>query len=177
MDQKKIRALLVKFYNGETKREEEEILSQFFLSGEVPADLQDDKAYFLGLQGESSIEIPDQDFEERLFETLQQRSNSKAPGRPKMFYLRITGIAAAFLIAAGSYFILMRDDDLKGFSDQYAIEDPHRAYEEAKNTLLLVSGVMSTGQEDLQMLSKFDNAKDELSLFSRFYETKEMISK
>ncbi len=176
----KIRVLLEKFYEGETDRNEEELLKSFFLSANAPADMEADRQLFLALHEESSLEVPDgEGFEELFFDALED-IEKKEQKSARTIYLRFAAIAASFLLIAGSYFLIVHEYGIEknGLSYQeYSPEDPEKAYKEAKNALLLVSSVMNKGTEELQTLSKFEEARNEMAKISKFHDAVVMIGK
>lgn len=60
-----IKSLLARFYEGQTKPEEERLLADFFRREDVPEDLQEDKQLFLLLAQTSDQEMP-QDIAEEI---------------------------------------------------------------------------------------------------------------
>lgn len=176
----KIRDLLEKFYEGETDRSEEKILKSFFLSAKVPACMESDRQLFLALHEESSLKVPDgKGFEERFFDSVAGDKKFYLK-RSRTIYLRFAAIAASFMLIAGSYFLIVQEyrTERNGLSYQeYSPEDTEKAYDEAKNALLLVSSVMNKGTAELETLSKFEDARNELAAISKFHDAVQMIGK
>ncbi len=267
MELKRVKVLLADYYEGVTSREEEQLLMEFFLAGNVPAGMEADRQLFLSLHKASEAGIPDKDFDEKLFaaigihdteqrlpgkektdqhiskqqseyiqnskerpvsasisqqkgseasskskqsshaDTIQQdgrptersiqqdgrpTERSTEPGGIKRLVYTISGIAAGILLLAGSYFFLVERpvQDIVSISgeEQYTTEEAMLAYEEAKNAILLVSRVMNTGTEqlevlsimteatrDLEMLNRLNQGANELQMLSKFDEAKNKI--
>ncbi len=172
----RIRDLLEKYYEGNTLKDEEEVLRSFFLSDRVPEDMEADRLLFLAMEEESSVKVPDgEQFDARFFRAVSEEKHSA--GKPsRTVYLRFAAIAASFLIIAGSYFIMVQEKVMQesgAVQQVYVIEDPEKAYEEAKNALLYVSAALNRGTADLQKLSRFDDATKELSAITKFHDVVE----
>lgn len=172
MELKKVKALLADYYEGKTSREDETLLTDFFVNSDVPEELEADRAIFLSLNEAVKEEIPDEQFDIRLFAAIEKsdRENRKA-GMTRLFYT-VSGIAAGLFILIGSYFFLVERqiEPIVTADTEYTMEETLLAYEEARNALLLVSGLMNTGTEQLELLSKFSDATSELGMINKFYE-------
>lgn len=176
----KIRVLLEKYYEGETNRNEEEILKSFFLSGKVPADMESDRQLFLSLHEESLLRVPGgEGFEERFFGSVSGNKKSELKSN-RAIYMRFAAIAASFLLIAGSYFLIVHEYGIEGNGHDYQVyspEDPEKAYEEAKSALLMVSSVMNRGTAELEKLSRFEDARSEMNAISKFHDAVQIIGK
>ena len=172
MEPERIQDLLADYYEGNTSREEEALLMDFFLHSEVPEQMEADRLLFLSLADAAKEVIPDKDFDEKLIAVLTKPSEKKGIVKMKRTIFAATGIAASFLLLIGIYFFIAdRQSDviISEYSD-YTIEEAQIAYEEARNALLLVSHVMNTGTRELEPLSRISDAAGELSTMSRFYQ-------
>jgi hypothetical protein len=172
MEPERIRDLLAEFYEGNTSREEEALLMDFFLHSDLPEGMEADRMLFLSLADAAKEEIPDKDFDEKLIALLTKPSEKKGIAKMKGFIYPATGIAAGFLLLIGMYFFISerQSDVIVSEYSEYTIDEAQIAYEEARNALLLVSHVMNTGTRELEPLSRISDAAGELSVMNRFHQ-------
>lgn len=84
MELKRVKVLLADYYEGVTSREEEQLLMEFFLAGNVPAGMEADRQLFLSLHKASEAGIPDKDFDEKLFAAIGiHDTEQRLPGKEK----------------------------------------------------------------------------------------------
>ncbi len=172
MDLKIIRALLNDYYEGKTGRDEEEILARFFTSEEVPADLEADRMLFTALKNALASEIPDKEFDSKLFDAIEENDRAKKrPATMRLIYT-VSGVAASVMLIVGSYLMFFEREvrDLVTENGHYTEQEMLMAYNEAKSALLLVSSVMNTGTEELGSLSKMTEATRELGAIHKFHQ-------
>jgi hypothetical protein len=171
MKQERIQDLLADYYEGNTSREEEALLMDFFLHSDVPEVMEADRMLFLSFADAANEVIPDKDFDEKLISLLTKPEEKSGIVKMKRFIFAATGIAASFLLLIGIYFFIADRQSDVAISEysEYSIDEAQIAYEEARNALLLVSHVMNTGTRELEPLSKITDATDELSVMNRFY--------
>lgn len=82
MELKRVKVLLADYYAGVTSREEEQLLKEFFLTGNVPAGMEADRQLFLSLHRASEAVIPDKDFDEKLFAAIEKHDmKQRLPGK------------------------------------------------------------------------------------------------
>jgi hypothetical protein len=172
MDQKKIKALLADYYEGRTSREDEDALVNYFLNTQVPAELEVDRLLFMSISESAREEIPDGQFDEKLFAAIENQGlkNDRKRSITKLL-ITASGIAAGILIFIGSYFFLIE----KQIEDRFLVTEEHAiidetqiAYIEARDALLLVSEVMNKGTGQLVALSKMTDATRELTMINKF---------
>ncbi|MDA3952407.1 MAG: hypothetical protein PF485_02100 [Bacteroidales bacterium] len=167
MDQKKVRALLEKFYNGETTLNEEKILREYFSNELIDSKFVADKDVFLYQvqENENLKSIPDMSNE--IWNNLNNNKDHKIKTNNNLtyFYLRI---AASIIILIGSFFLLKNQVFNKQqniqFTDSY--DNPEIAYQQAKEALLYVSAVLNTGAEHLEPIAKLDIGTQNLNKLS-----------
>ena len=180
MDLKKVKALLADYYEGRTSKEEEDYLKDFFSKEKVPPGMEADRLLFLSLAGSADEVIPDRQFDEKLFAAIaeQEDQNNNANNRKtgsksltRHLIIAVSGIAAGLMILIGSYFILAERQGEESLlaGEEYTVEETMLAYEEARNALLLVSGVMNRGTAELESLSKLEAATRELHMINKFH--------
>lgn len=170
MDLKQIKALLEKFYNGESTLDEEKILNEYFKQDDISSDLIADRDIFLYNQEEKNSlqDIPD--ISDDILNTIERNELHHIPVRRKTIYWMYR-VAAGIIILLASYFILENqlDKNQNGeyqFADTY--ENPEEAYDHAKQTLLYVSAMLNNGTEHLEPIEKINESTQKLSPISTF---------
>ena len=155
MESQTMNELLEKYWRGETTREEEAQLRQHFRDHEPPGHLRHVAALFQHYEARPRL---DDDFDRRLEARLDE-------GKTAMMWPTLLKVAAVVAIFLGGALWLKRTylEETPAApvavvtSDTY--EDPERAYQEAKQALLLVSSLMNEGTEHLTKLEEFDEAQ------------------
>jgi hypothetical protein len=172
MEPERIQDLLAEFYEGNTSREEEALLMDFFMHSDLPEGMEADRMLFLSLADAANEEIPDKDFDEKIIALLSEPEEKKAIVKMKGFIYSVSGIAASILLLLGMYFFIAerQSDVIISEYSEYTIDEAQLAYEEARNALLLISHVMNTGTRELEPLSRISDAAGELSVMNRFYQ-------
>lgn len=143
MELTKIEALLHRYEEGDTSLAEEQILKDYFTNEEVPPHLNEYQSLFTY--------------------TVKARTtsfNRDIPYKRKKTKFAFAGIAASIVIAIGLFLAL--NNPVQELEQQQlgTIEDPGEAYIKAKETLLMVSGALNFGQEELVYVEEFDKAKN-----------------
>jgi hypothetical protein len=176
MDLKKIKALLADYYEGRTSKEEETLLRKFFISGDVPVEMEADRLLFVSLMESGEDVLPDPLFDEKLFAAIEQQERKIGTTRKnfltRRMFITVSGVAAGILILLGSYFLLverqMQETLLAG--EEYTLEETLLAYEEARSALIMVSQVMNRGTAAMEPLAKMETATRQLNVIGKFYE-------
>ena len=154
MESQRIDEWLEKYWKGETSLEEEAQLRRYFQEQEPPAHLRSVAALFQHYDAPPAL---DAGFDERLKPHL--REEKAVPMWPNL--LKIAAVVALFLLGAlwvkHAYLDAPAPTPVAVAPDTY--EDPERAYEEAKQALLLVSSLMNEGTQHLTKLEEFDEAQ------------------
>lgn len=162
MDIKDIKSLLHSFYEGETSKEEEKILSDFFETESVPKDMEDERRIFLKLYSAHRNNVPAH-LEERLntlIDNLAEEESHKTshitlPTRHLSKSMRwAMSIAASVLIilSAGIFAHFGNNgNNNKMLVDTYS--NPEEAYLETQKTLLLVSGKLNKGIKQIEKVN------------------------
>jgi hypothetical protein len=173
MDLKKAKALLADYYEGKTSREEETLLTGFFMGPEVPPELEPDRHLFFSLSESAKETFPDSYFDDRFLAAIDNADKKKRTGKLKSLFVALSGLAAALLLVTGIYFLLRENQPAPGYlvNEEKFISDPETAYLEAKNALFLISQVMNKGTEELSSLSRITYVARELQAISRFEDT------
>lgn len=106
MDVKYIKDLLEKFYEGTSSQKEDDILSEFFNSGEnIPQDMEADRRMFAALSDPSKYAMPPADLQEKIMEAVDNAPITRiitdaSLHRKRFFRIPIASFAAAAAIIA-----------------------------------------------------------------------------
>ena len=147
----KIEALLRKYEEGTTSLAEEEQLRTFFTTGQVPEHL---KSY------------------ELLFSFSSKAKNITYTGKPafgfkpqenkrKRKFYAYAGIAASILLIASVFTFQELHENQYSDKELGTVQDPQEAYQQAKQTLAMVSQVLNNSKEDLVYIKEFNNTKNQ----------------
>ena len=155
MDLKQIEELLDKYYNAETTLEEERQLSQFFDEGDVPDSLKDEQVKFRffasalndGIDAEPDIHLPED-------------VNTKS--RPFPVYKVASGLAAGVLLVVGMN-LYFRTNTSTTHPNAKEIKDPQLAYAQTKHALLLISGKLNKGNDQIMKISKLNDIQNSIT--------------
>jgi hypothetical protein len=155
-----IRGLLEKYFLAETSLEEERVLAEYFLSGEVDAELEQYAAFFEYIDEEKQV-LPGEDFEKRILERV---GLGETEGLPVQAPVRRIGFgyaaAAAMLFCVCSLFLVLRLSREKvsevpqtavasgAMKDTY--DDPEKALAAVRHALLVASAHMNEGENITQ---------------------------
>jgi len=149
---KHIKDLLEKFYDGSSDMSEEKELELFFRNEKVPEELLPDKDLFFSMAASSeSVDIPS-NLKEKIIAGLDKAEKSESRIKRINLY-SFSGLAAGLLIIFSVYMGFFRDNTMD-LTAQYAIEDPDRAYQEAKKALEFVSQKWNSGTSELHNLDQ-----------------------
>lgn len=163
MDIKYINKLLHSFYEGETSQEDEKILYKFFSEENIPEDMASEKRIFLKLYSEQINDVP-QHLEEKLntlIDNLEREENYKQTPRI-VLPIKLTSkpwrwamsIAASILIVLSvGIFSYLGGNNNKNpmLVDTYS--NPEDAYLETQRTLLMVSGKLNKGIQQMEKIN------------------------
>ncbi len=148
MNIQEIYSLLGKYYDGTSTDEEEIRLRQFFLEDEVPAELEEDRQIFLHWNGETSIPMPDEGFEQRILKRIDAAEHGNRFRMRRILFPAMSS-AAAILILFGSWFFFIHRQEP---GDTF--KDPALAYNESVKILYSVSSRLNTGMNALEPVRK-----------------------
>lgn len=165
MNTDEIKLLIEAFYNGETNAEEEQILLDYFSSGNVANELLDEKALFLQLYEQEEVDIPSGlEFRlEKLIDELDSKDKIQA-SKPKLKVKRLIGWAIstaaciAILVSVAFYFNQKPDTTAQSIAgteqqtETLSTEDKE-ALKEAEDALILLSSKFNKGVDQLAMVS------------------------
>lgn len=152
MKREELNKLLEKYYDGETSREEEEILMNFFSGDSVLTEYQAEKEIFSHYAGSERIPVPSVDFEDRILKGIDDLEKKQRSISLKKRYIKVMSAAAAILLLIGSYFVFFNKE-----VQEDTFSDPQLAYAETMRILNEVSVKLNKGTEALKPLSKMQN--------------------
>ncbi len=142
MELVKIETLLEAYFEGETSLEQESILRDYFATNNVAPHLAAYQQLFVGLKA-AQEEVLEREI------VLPTVSTSKETRR--WWY----GIAASFIVVIGVASLLIPSNQLSQ-EEQEAL----MAFNETKETLLLLSKSFNKGTEELAVLGQFTESKN-----------------
>lgn len=162
MNTREIEILLEKYFEAKTSKEEENLLKQFFLSGDVPAHLKHCIPLFHFAKSEQQL-VAKTDFEADLMNRMEQgRSNSYNSRR--LWYVA-SGIAAAVLLLLT---ILTETRQVSTVADRaYTPEEIQLAYLQTKEVLSFASGKINQGASSLSNVSKINSGTSAIDQLSK----------
>jgi len=162
---KKIRILLEKFYAGSTSREEEAELTAYLTGEDIPGEFAADAELFRSMEGlNQPVDIP-ADLDNKIISGLDEQERAETRVRRISIY-SFSGLAAGLLIILSVYLGLVRNNQDSVVS-QYAIEDPERAYIEAKRALEYVSLKWNEGTRELDNLNQVNKTMETVSTINK----------
>ena len=142
MELAKIETLLDAYFEGETSLEQESTLREYFATNNIAPHLAAYQQLFVGLKA-AQEEILEREI------ILPTVSTSKETKR--WWY----GIAASFIVVIGVASLLMPSNQLSQ-EEQEAL----MAFNETKETLLLLSKSFNKGTQELAVLGQFTESKN-----------------
>ncbi len=143
MELTKIEKLLARYEEGNTSLAEEKILKDYFTQENVPPHLNEYQILF-----NYSVKAKTTTYSKEI------------PHNKRKKQFAFVGIAASIVMAIGLFAALNNPSQEIEQQQLGTIEDPEEAYLKAKETLLLVSGALNFGQEELAYVEEFDRAKN-----------------
>ena len=152
MEYKDIEALLEKYFEGETKLEEEAELRAFFREADVPQHLEKYRSMFNMFSEEQAVTLPET-FESRLDKAiLDTEADENKRGNGTIFSLPrrlVQAAAIALLIIAGVSVIwqLQQKQTQPQTAMQETYDNPEEAYKTAREALLMVSEKLNKGTD------------------------------
>jgi hypothetical protein len=163
MNLQKIDKLILKFEQGDTSLAEEQELKAFFKQADVPEKYRIYKEMFGFYNKAVQEEFPDPGFDDRFFENLGVHTGTQI--RKLIPFGRYTwwGVAASMIILMGLYFTL--------FNQQKSIDtydNPEFAYAQTKKVLMMVSGNLNTGMDELSNIKELESGMSELKNMKAF---------
>ena len=147
------------FYNGETNKEDEQTLRNYFNSSDVTDELQHEKELFLQLYENDAPEVP-LTLEKRLEKTINrlERQEQELLARRKTLkrlWIRAVSVAAGLALLVSIGWLIGKNDN--NTSQEVAIahlsEEDQQKLREAEKALLLLSTTFNKGIEQMELIS------------------------
>lgn len=147
--------LLKKFYDGQTTREEEYLLKDYFSENDVPDELRAEQEYFRAVAPRFS-ETPDipEGLEQRISRSINLMENKRRNARLRI--IRWSAAAAASVALVVSVSLLSnRQNDVKQYaSEQDTYDNPKDAYAETARELTKFSTALNKGLNTVNKATK-----------------------
>ena len=144
-----MKALLEKYFNGETSLEEEAQLRVYVNDGAVDDDLKVYQPLFQHFTEEQGTALSD-DFDDKLMQKIGATEAKLVPMRtwPRLL-LRVAAVGAVLLIAMVAIWRPQKPQAQQASIDwsKYEITDERQAYDETVKALRLVSSKLRKGSE------------------------------
>jgi hypothetical protein len=166
MDQREIRELLAKYYEGVTSEAEESILQRYLSGPDVPEEFDVDKAWFMSQN--MDIPEPGKDFDRKLLSIANEGNERHFTRRKRMMgvYSIAAGIA---LLIAGYLGKSLLTEKPSYMNDTFT--DPDLAMAEVRKVLGLVSDNMTRGTEPLSDINTLGIAPAAIGTFTKAAQT------
>ncbi len=163
MDYKAIESLLEMYHLGETSLEEEAYLIDQFEHSEVQEKYPQEAAIFRYFAIKRAEALEADVFEKMALNDVIVPADLKVPDR--FSFRTISRIAAVvFLLMLSGLFVyhlaVQKPIQAEVYND--SIEEPEKAYEEAKQAMLMISTLMNAGLEETQKIASFHEAEEKI---------------
>ena len=140
MNDKEIRSLLDKYWEGESSLEEESLLRDYFTTGEVADEFISFRPLFTFFSAARSVKMNGK--------VAHLPGQEKEKGEAKIRTITwLKRVAAAIILAIGIFFISrkMQAPVISAHAYQDTYDDPEMAYQEFKKAMLYMSGKINKG--------------------------------
>lgn len=158
MNTTEIKILLDKYYDGDTSRDEEKILRDYFTGSDVDDSLLEHAPVFVFFKAEGNIKSG-ADLEDKILEKLDGAVIIPFY-KSRTFWTYFAGIAATllflFTFVFESQFSTKTKNQLAGSG--YSKQEAQMAYKQTRIALAYVSEKYAEGVEPLNQVSKFSNS-------------------
>lgn len=156
MELNDLKILLQRYFDGETTLEEEKMLTGYFTSADVDAELQEYAGFFGGLN-ELSAAKGQSEFGDQVMDYILEHEN-REKNKFRILWRVVTSAAAVIILVLGS--LLVYEQYQTPFSDTFST--PEEAYAYTQKTLQFVSGKYNSGVSHLSKTRKFNEALAQL---------------
>jgi len=167
MNTREIEILLVKYFEAETTVEEEKLLRQYFLSGEVPAHLQQHVSLFKFAEAEQNL-VMQADIERNLLNKIN--SGRAFLFASRRFWYLAAGVAAAVLLLFTIFTETKKavNGDPEIATHTYSHEEIQLAYVQIQEALYFTSAKLNQGTAPLANISKINAGAEVVNQLAKF---------
>lgn len=151
MNTDKLTRLLEAFYSGVTTIEEENELYHFFISENLPEELETEKRLFLNLYNlslDDEIDVPSS-LESKLSSLIDNLSEKEKPKKRSIKMWKFSAIAASLLVLVSVGLFMLNDRQPQSMLVD-TFTNPEEAYLETQRTLELFSATLNNGLDPLK---------------------------
>lgn len=163
MELQKINKLLEKYWQAETSEAEEKVLFEYFNQKEIDPSLKPYQPLFIHQKVSSNRKLSGNFNEKILLEIHKKEQKKNRKTKWLTYYLQTAAVITLLII---STIWLLPDYSTKKYKNksnsQVEIEDPNKAYETAKEALILVSTQINRGKIYAANIKKVQEAEEKL---------------
>ncbi len=152
MKEDELKRLIDKYFEGNSTDDEEIILKKH-LAEQRAGGFDAERDILAGFSESENFPDPSEDLEIKILKAIDEIDRQESKKISKRFYISVLGLAATFLLLAGSYFLFVYK---AGPKDTY--NDPQIAYTETMKILNDISVKLNKGTEALQPINKMNSA-------------------
>ncbi len=159
MDSKRIEELLKKYWECETSLEEEQMLVDYFSSGNVPEQFKEASSLFQYFQHQKKKSLSDSSFDGYAFTKSKGENINRRVG----WVYNSLRIAAGIIVLMTAIWLVrseIRETIPQEMVDTY--DDPQLAFEETKKALLIISKSFGTAEEQAKKINLFNEAQQQI---------------
>ncbi|MCK4676980.1 MAG: hypothetical protein KAT48_02500 [Bacteroidales bacterium] len=179
MSYTKIEELLERYFAGDTSLKDEEEIRKFFLHQKIPDHLQIYQKLFESNKKAASVELPDDRFDEKLLNRINEHPDVFSKGRFNINWFVIGSIAAVALILLVIFVPMNRFSAMDYFSSKIedTFDDPEKAYAVTMEALIMISGKLNAGTKPIEQMGKLNASLTEMTLLSKINTSRNDLSR
>lgn len=151
MDLKKAEQLLEKWYAGQTTPVQERELKHLLQHPGLPDHMIPDREFMLALDEASKPELTDTGFDEKVFDAIGEYEQTRTESKFRYRMLAAAALVLLSLSLSAIWFVNRQDAAVS--QTAYTEEEIRQAEEITDTTLLLISGLLTTGKEELSRVA------------------------
>jgi len=158
MDNRELKTLLEKYWQGETSLEEEKSLKKWFANNSGHEGLENEEVLFKHFQKTGEIELPG-DFEDKILEKIDADKSKTIIWGSRLLNWKAAAVISGIIVAS----IVLKNPFGSSTQMTDTYENPQDAYEATKAILMTISSNMNKGKKYTRQLSKFSEAQEKVS--------------
>jgi hypothetical protein len=161
MDYDRINILLEKYWECETSLEEEKELRAFFATNQE-GPWAKEAALFRYFEETRNSGKLGEFFDHRILEEITKQEKIQGKGKTRSLWMNIGKVAAVIIILVSAVTVSVIDFNEKKavISEIDTFDDPKKAFEETKRTLMLISQSMGSGKKQVEKIKIFNEAQE-----------------